>query len=351
VAGVTPATSCVQDSNQALFIAIQQVRRQIESEPAVVKWIRQHPDSPEALRAKQFVALGRDLEALLTPYGVIRPDWQSNADSLAGIAPRGEFSNNTGLFSGALSWQTMMPRWGHDAIARTFLLHGAQLWFLRSNMTGGNDPRIEPIPPTTIFGGIPVLGRVVQRFADAFAVWPTGPWVLLSAGALAIYGAIAIPWGRRTGFLVRQNAIDHPVHVVFDALRLLLLPALVEEVIFRVMLLPHPNEGIPGWRWLGWAVVSLILFVGYHWLLGHTLYRSAKETLCDRRFLILVGWLGLFLTGIYWITGSLWLIVCIHWAAILVWIYALGGKARLPQRRFFGHRKSSKKPERLSFEV
>ncbi len=339
VAGVTPATSCVQDSNQALFIAIQQVRRQIETNPAVVQWVQQNPDSPEADRARRFVALGQDLEALLIPYGVIRPDWRNNAESLAGIAPRGAFVSNRGLFAGALSWQTMMPRWGHDAVARTFLLNGGQLWFLRTNMVGGDDPRIEPIPPTTVFGGIPVLGRAVQRLADSIAVGLTGLGVLLGAGGLAIYGAIAIPWGRSTGFLMRQTALGNPLAVVFSAVRVWFVPALVEEIIFRVMLLPHPVEGIPGGRWLAWAVVALGLFVLYHWVLGKTVYRAAQETLCDRRFLILVGWLGLLLTGLYWITGSLWLIVCVHWAAVMVWIYTLGGKARLPKRQFGRDRK------------
>ncbi|MBE9140080.1 CPBP family intramembrane metalloprotease [Nodosilinea sp. LEGE 07088] len=333
VAGVTPATSCVQDSNQALFIAMQQVRRQIESHPAVVEWVRQNPNSPEALRAKQFVALGRDLEALLTPYGVIRRDWQSNAETLAGIGEPGDFSNNRGLFSGALSWQTMMPRWGHDAVARTFLRHGGQLWFLRPNMLGGDDPRIEPIPPTTLFGGIPVLGRVVQRFADAFATGVPGYGVLPAAGLLAIYAAIAIPWGRQNGILVRQNAFGHPIRTVLHALRLWFVPALVEEVIFRVLLLPHPIEGIATGRWLVWAAIGLGLFVLYHWVLGKTVYRAAQDTLCDRRFLTLVGGAGLLLTALYGITGSLWLIVFTHWAMVLVWIYALGGKARLPGRK------------------
>lgn len=333
VAGVTPATSCVQDSNQALFIAIQQVRRQIETDPAVVAWVQQNPNSPEAMRAQQFVALGEDLEALLTPYGVIRPDWQSNADSLAGIGERGDFSNNKGLFSGALSWQTMMPRWGHDAVARTFLLHGAQMWFLRPNMLGGDDPRIEPIPPTTIFGGIPVLGRAVQRFADAFATGMPGHWVLLAVGLLAIYGAIAIPWGLWNYFLVRQFDVGSPLRFILNVVRLWFVPALVEEVIFRVMLLPHPVEGIPVGRWLFWAAVSLVLFVLYHWVMGKTFYKAAADTLCDRRFLILVAGAGLLLTGLYGITGSLWLIVFTHWAIVLIWIYALGGKARLPGRK------------------
>ncbi|TVQ06517.1 MAG: CPBP family intramembrane metalloprotease [Leptolyngbya sp. DLM2.Bin27] len=334
VAGVTPATSCVQDSNQALFIAIQQIRRRIENNPAIVQWIEQNPDSTEATRAKQLVALGEDLEALLTPYGVIRPDWQNNAESLAGVVPRGAFTSNRGLFSGALSWQTMMPRQAHDAVARVFLRHGGQLWFLRTNIVGGNDPRVEPIPPTTVFGGIPLLGRAVQRFAYALTTpltWASGP---LSLAALALYGTIALPFGRKTGFLKRQDAVEHPVSLGFSALRILFIPALLEEIIFRAMLLPRPSEGISGGLWVLWAIVSLVLFLLYHLLLGKTTYRAAWNTLSDRRFLILAGWLGLVLTGVYWITGSLWPIVFIHWAVVMVWIYALGGKERLPRRSF-----------------
>ncbi|MGG6237623.1 CPBP family glutamic-type intramembrane protease [Nodosilinea sp. AN01ver1] len=333
VAGVTPATSCVQDSNQALFIAMQQVRRQIETHPEIVEWIRQNPDSPEALRARQFVALGADLEAMLVPYGVIRPDWRNNAESLAGIAPRGDFVSNTGLLSGALSWQSMMPRWAHDEVARVFLRHGAQLWFLRTNMVGGHDPLVKPVPPTTLLGGIPFLGRGVQRLVDGLTTPIAWGDVLLTLLLLALYAALAVPFGLQNRFLVRQNAIDSPVRFGLHALGLFFMPALLEEIVFRVMLLPHPNEGIPGGRWLLWAIASLILFVLYHLVLGKTLYKAANDTLSDRRFLILAGWLGLFLTGLYWITGSLWLCAFLHWAVVLGWIYALGGKTRLPHTR------------------
>ena len=331
VSGVTPATSCVQDSNQALFIAMQQIRRQIEENPEIIAWVQQNPDSPEAQRARDFVALGQDLEALLTPYGVIRPDWQSNADTLAGIDPTGNFSNNRGLFSGALSWQSMMPRWGHDAVARVFLRHGGQLWFLRTNMAGGDDPRIEPIPPTGLMGGIPVVGTVAQRLADSFVTWPQPATILVSLLGLGLYGAVALPFGRRTGFLVSKNAMQSPLGTLWAGVKLWFVPCLVEELIFRVALLPHPMEGVPGWRWLLWTGVSVTLFVLYHRWLGQTLYRDAKATLQDRRFLTLVGWLGLLLAGLYWITGSLWLLVWVHWAVVVAWIFTLGGADRMPR--------------------
>ncbi len=334
VAGVTPATSCVQDSNQALFIAIEQVRRQINENPQVVEWIQQHPDSPIVERAERFAELGNALADMLTPYGVVRRDWQNNAESLAGITPKGDFIINQGLFAGALSWRTMMPRWGHDEVSRIFLLNGAQLWFLRPNMVGGDDPRVEPIPPTTLFGLIPGLGRAVQRFADAVTTWPSWGALLLGILALALYGILALNYGLNSGFLQRKNAFDNPVRFVFHAIRLFFIPALVEEIIFRVALLPHPVEGGAGWRWLFWVIVSLVLFIFYHLLLAKTIQKNAQDTLTDRRFLILVGWLGLTLTGVYRITGSLWLIAFMHWAVVLLWIYGLGGRDRLPGQLF-----------------
>jgi predicted Abi (CAAX) family protease len=334
VAGISPATSCVQDSNQALFIAMEQVKREFQENPQIIEWVRQNPDHPEVERFERFVALGTALANMLTPYGVVRSDWKNNAESLAGITPRGAFISNQGLFSGALSWQTMMPRWGHDQVSRIFLLNDAQLWFLRPNMVGGDDPRVEPIPPTTLFGLVPVLGRVVQRFADAFATWPTWSMVFLGVGALALYGCFALPYGLGNGFLSRKNGFDNPIRFVFHAVRLFFVPALVEEMIFRVALLPHPTEGVSGWRWLFWGGVSFVLFILYHLLLAKTIRTNASQTLTDKRFLVLMGWLGLVLIGVYWITGSLWLVTFIHWIVVLVWIYALGGRDRLPQSLF-----------------
>ncbi|HIK46587.1 MAG TPA: CPBP family intramembrane metalloprotease domain-containing protein [Leptolyngbyaceae cyanobacterium M65_K2018_010] len=331
VASVTPATSCVQDSNQALFIATQQVRRQIEENPEIVQWVLQNPDSPEAQRAMQFVALGRALRDMLTPYGVIRPDWENNAESLAGIVPQGDFISDQGLLAGALSWQSMMPRWSHDQVARIFLEHGAQLWFLRTNMAGGDDPRIEPIPPTGLFGLIPVLGRSAQRFADAFATglsWPMGGLGLI---VLGLYGWLAVPYGCRNGLLTWRWAQVNPLKLVLGSLGLFLV-ALVEETVFRVMILPHPVEGIAGGPWLLWGLVSFGLFTLYPWLLGKTLLQRAQPTLCSPRFLVLVGWLGLCLIGLYWITGSLWLVTLVHWIVALVWIYGLGGYERLQSK-------------------
>lgn len=180
-----------------------------------------------------------------------------------------------------------------------------------------------------LFGGIPVLDRVAQRLVDAFATGLSWPLGLLGLGAIALYGLIAIPFGLKSGFLVRQKAVVNPLSLGLDALRRFVAPALLEETIFRVMLLPHPMEGVPSDRWLLWGIVSFVAFILYHVALDKTLYRGAGAGLSDPRFLVLAGWLGLVLIGAYWITGSLWLVVLMHWVVVLVWVNRLGGWARL----------------------
>lgn len=330
IASVTPAVSCVQDSNQALFIAIQQVRRQLEEEPAVRQWLAENSTHPEAVRARQFIRLGIALENMLTPYGVIRPDWRDNAEILAGIAPADQvFDNQRGLISGALSWQNMMPRWSHDQIARIFLQNGADLWFLRTNMVGGYDASIFPLPPTGLLGGIPVLGRLAQRFADAFVTGLTPVRTLVGLGLLGLYTLVALPYGLKTGFLLKQSAPLSPLRLGLGLVRTFFIPALAEELIFRVWMLPHPVEGVPGWRWLLWGVLSFVAFLVYHPLMGKLIYKRAYPTFTDRRFLVLMGWLGLTLIAAYWITGSLWVVVLIHWIVVVAWLFGLGGLGRL----------------------
>lgn len=330
IASVTPAVSCVQDSNQALFIAIQQVRRQLEEEPEIQQWLRANPADPEAVRARQFIRLGTALGDMLTPYGVIRPDWQDNAEILAGVAPAGQtFENQRGLISGALSWQNMMPRWSHDQVARIFLQNGADLWFLRPNMVGGYDASVFPIPPTGLFGGIPVLGRLAQRSADAFVTGLTPFRTLVGLGLLGLYALVALPYGFKSGFLAKQGSALSPLGLGLGLVRTFFIPALVEEMIFRVWILPHPIEGVPMARWLLWGLLSLGLFVVYHPLMGKFFYKRAYPTFTDRRFLGLMGGLGVILIAAYRITGSLWVVTLMHWVVVVVWLFGLGGLARL----------------------
>ncbi|MBD0268747.1 MAG: CPBP family intramembrane metalloprotease [Cyanobacteria bacterium Co-bin8] len=341
LAAVTPATSCVQDSSQALYIAMQQVKQQATANPATVEWIKQHPDDPEVQKFNQFRRLSKALTQALTPYGVVRSDWENNAGVLAGVAGHDRFARSHGLLSGILSWRSMMPRWGHDDISRIFLRQGAQLWFLRANQVGGIDLGIAPVAPTLLLGGVPVLGQVMKRLADAVAqpTWDEGSVIL---GSLLLYGAIALPYGFKSKFLRRFAVIGNPLIFLFNLVRLLLLPALIEEVLFRVILLPHPVEGLPLGRWLIWAGLSLGLFVVYHFFSARTYYPAGNPTFFDRRFVILMTWLGIVLTLAYGVTGSIWVVTLIHWVVVAVWLHGLGGISRLAGKKFSGEESSTR---------
>jgi predicted Abi (CAAX) family protease len=109
----------------------------------------------------------------------------------------------------------------------------------------------------------------------------------------------------------------------------LFIPVLAEELVFRVILLPHPfTEPIPISYWSLIATVILIFFILYHPILAKTAYRTADPLFLDPTFLTLAGFLGLACTATYWFTGSFWAVVFIHWVIDWVWLYLLGGRAK-----------------------
>jgi len=154
---ITSATSCVQDSAQALFLTLRRFREKIETNPQIVEWMKAHPDDPNTQRFVRLVKLGKDLAAQLAPVGVVRWDWEQNADQLTGIYKSNQFLSidnfqPKNLITGLISWRTAMPRQAHDEFAKLFLHHGAKIWVLRPNQIGGADPGVAPLEPTLLLG-------------------------------------------------------------------------------------------------------------------------------------------------------------------------------------------------------
>ena len=145
---VTPARSCVQDSNQALYIAFKRIRDRVNSDADIQAWLKSYPNHPQTLRFQQLVAFGKALERQLAPLGIVRYDWQKNAEILVGTPDSGGKLRT--LLRTLSSWQTMLPRRAHDEMTSLFLKQGAQLWFIRANQVGGYDPDITPLAPTTL---------------------------------------------------------------------------------------------------------------------------------------------------------------------------------------------------------
>jgi predicted Abi (CAAX) family protease len=162
---------------------------------------------------------------------------------------------------------------------------------------------------------------------------------LLSAGILALVliaiGALLL--GLRRESRQRQVVLPQSRRGPFNLVKLFVFPVLVEEIIFRVMLLPHPTEGVAIATWSAWAALSLGLYVLYYGLyhrLYHGLYNRrlagvSPQTdggLRDRSSLLMSAWIGLILILLYGLTGSLWAVTVVHWVAVVGWRYGFGGR-------------------------
>jgi predicted Abi (CAAX) family protease len=316
VAMVTAATSCVQDSSQALWIAIQQLRE-----------VQVFGDL-SAGDQKRLAGLGTALERWLTPFGRPRPDWRHNAArSLDGGG--GGFESSQKLRDVLLSWNSMLPRRAHDAMASDILRVGLPIWLIRTNQIPSAAPQLLPVAPTSLLGHLPVLGtlfnRVLASLLPPFQPGDLGRCLLVLAG----YGALALGLGLATGFLALPWHWPPLGQALPRVAGLLLLPALVEELLFRVLLIPSPSEGFPWLPQLAWSALSLGLFVLYHPVAGRLWYPQARALFNDPRFLVQATLLGVACSLTYLLTGSLWPPVLIHWLAVVIWLEPFRGRERL----------------------
>ena len=329
---VKPAQSCVQDSNQAVVNTILQLERQVQATPAISQWLQDHPDAPQTQRFSRLIDLRQALIKKLVPLGILRADWRQNAEVLAGIRPEQALGSQPNWITSLLSWRTVVPHVAYNDLADIFLNQGADLWVLRTNQVGGADPTIEPLRPTQLLGQYLVIPTVFSRLIEGFRIPQLQDWGIALA-ALSIYGAIAWHLGHWWRFFKPTNPFDDlnltSATLTRSLLRLLILPALLEELIFRVLLLPHPTEAVQSHTLGIWLAISLGLFVIYHPLNALTLYPAGNPTFLKPAFLALAGLLGLTCSLVYLQTGSLWLPTLIHWIVVGAWVFGLGGYQRL----------------------
>ncbi|MDX1521779.1 MAG: CPBP family glutamic-type intramembrane protease, partial [Anaerolineae bacterium] len=99
--------------------------------------------------------------------------------------------------------------------------------------------------------------------------WGRMAWIALP------YFLLATLIGLATGFIRLEPVGGRRRKWVTIPLSLIVLPGIVEEVLFRVWLLPHPTEPVPPRRrWVA-AVAALLTFVLAHPLNGMTISRRA----------------------------------------------------------------------------
>ena len=332
---VTPATSCIQDSSQALYTAIAVIKQKIKSNPTIQDWLEEHPQHPQTLRFQQLTNLSKGLEQQLLPLRIVRADWESGVDILAGIGDTKKPFRDSSIWAGLTSWRTIMPRQAQDELAALFLKQGAKLWFLQTYQVGGWNPEIIPLAPTPLLGqiklpftNVSIISILLNRILAAVFIPSLHDWSIAIL-ALLIYAVIAIPLGFSTGFLHLQIWSAKPINYSLFTLHCLLTPAITEELFFRILFLPHPTQAVNWETWSIWAGLSLFIFIIYHPLNAKTLYKDGYPTFFQPIFLTLATLLGLTCTITYALTGSGWLIIFIHWMVVLLWLAVFGGMEKL----------------------
>lgn len=145
---VDPANSCVQDSCQALYHAIDMTLTEIEQNQHIQQWLIANPQQEQTQRLKRLQDLHKAIDRQLVSWQT-RVDWVDPYQSLIGtrLADR----PITTIINGLTSWRSLLPRLANDSLAETFLRHGASLWLLQTYQVGGYDPNIEPIAPTKLW--------------------------------------------------------------------------------------------------------------------------------------------------------------------------------------------------------
>ncbi|MGG6241068.1 CPBP family glutamic-type intramembrane protease [Nodosilinea sp. AN01ver1] len=169
------------------------------------------------------------------------------------------------------------------------------------------------------------LKLTLHRLRQAATTWPQPQDWLLAVGLTLALGAVMVPVGLGSDFLSPVIADVGWAGGLRLAARVLVVPALLEEGFWRVLMLPHPSEIISDRKRWRLGLPMLGLFVVMHPLNAMTLYPIAFATFTNPVFLLAAALLGLICTIVYWKSGSLWVVTAMHWLVVTVWLLFLGG--------------------------
>lgn len=171
--------------------------------------------------------------------------------------------------------------------------------------------------------------KLAWRIHTAFSTFPTIKAWLIAAALLLILTLFCLPIGLWCNFLKIENMRASQTIIFSIITGSLLFPAISEELFFRVLLLPHPQENVMTATVWFWGSLSLVLFIIYHPLNAVTFFSVGRKTFFNPIFLLLAAVLGIVCTIVYLQSGSLWLPVIIHWLVVVVWLVFLGGYKQL----------------------
>lgn len=184
----------------------------------------------------------------------------------------------------------------------------------------GPEPPVIPVPPYRSEGAL-------ERLRRLFSNWPdTAGWAALGKTALLLMPALLL-LGWLGGYVRWDPELTSQVALLAAAA--ILFPVLVEESLFRGLLLAPSSDGASD---LGPAVLSAALFTLYNPLLVLAC-RLLLGELCppwaelglQPWFLAAVFLLGLACARLALATRSIWPGAALHWLVLVGWVALLGG--------------------------
>jgi predicted Abi (CAAX) family protease len=152
---------------------------------------------------------------------------------------------------------------------------------------------------------------------------------MLSAGLYAMFLVGAVPLGIVSGLLHPSLPPLSLAGVAVTAATILLHPAFTEELVFRVLMLPRRLETVSRRQLYVSVAIALALYVVAHPLNAYFFWPKAMPIFGNPFYLAMTTLLGLTCITAYFISGSIWLPVLIHWVTVAVWLLLLGGQALL----------------------
>ncbi len=170
--------------------------------------------------------------------------------------------------------------------------------------------------------------RLVEALTAPFAV----AQLAIVLGLFGLFGLLAFPLGLASGLLRppwRQLTAKAWLRL---GASLVLMPALLEEGLFRVLLLPRRVLELEPLGQAGWVALSVGLFVLYHPVSGWLWYPEGRWLFQQGRFLVPCSLLGLVCVIAYACTGSLWAPMLLHWITLLIWLGPCDGGRDLTDR-------------------
>lgn len=172
----------------------------------------------------------------------------------------------------------------------------------------------------------PIVRVIFLRLNVAFSVIPSLADCGLSLLLLLLFTLIVLPLGFRFNFIKFEILTLSWPKLTRLLVFLFFMPAMGEEIIFRVLLLPNVNLENPSLiSMFVWGSISLIAYIVYHPLNALTFYRAGFPTFFNPIFLFSMTLLGVICTISYFKSSSLWLSVIIHWLVVVGWLIFFDG--------------------------